>query len=903
MESLGTLLKRYRLAAGWTQAELAERAGLSVYSISNLERAVALTPRKDTVVLLANALGLSPEEQAALIAAIQRTRSTSAFAVATESTPGATFPITASTATGATTSMPSHSASYHLPAPPRPLLGRAREAQEACTLLPQRQARLLTLAGPAGVGKTHLALVVAREMLDVYADGCWFVSLAPLNDPQFVVPRIIQTLGLSERGTLEPLEQLQAHLRDKQVLLVLDNFEQVAAAASQVAELLSTCPGLAIMVTSRAVLRVRGEQVFQVSPLALPDAHQQTSVETLAQVPSVALFVACARAVAPHFILSAKHASAVAAICRRLDGLPLAIELAASWLRLLTPQTLLARLEHRLPLLIGGPLDLPAHQRTLQDTLAWSYDLLPVDARTLFRRLGAFADGCALDDVEAVCNTLSSATAGADDAELVEEAPLLDRLSILVDHHLLRPALDGETATPRFAMLETIREYAVMALEASGEAEAVRQAHTNHYLRLAETARSHLRGPDAENWLARLREQHDNFRMALQWLSTRGKVTAGLRLAGALWRYWYLRGTLSEGRRWLEYFLSQDVDAVDGMGERAGSREDVHDGADVRALALHGMGVLCALQGAYDQATATYEEALTYRRALGDRQGIAATLNNLGSLTLQLGAYVRAETLLAEALAIKRELGDQRGIASSLGALASVALYRGDYDGAERLNHEAITVCRAVGDQHDLASALNDLANVAYFRGECDRARGLCEQSLALLRDRSFPVGEAFALATLGSVAWAQGDYDRATSLLQQCLALRDTLGQVWGAAEARMLLGRVECFCGAYADAEAHCREAFATYVRLGAQRDLAECLEALAIIAAAQGRVKQGARRWGAADTLRASIGAPLPPVERGIYAPTLAAMRAALGEVCYKASHTEGGMLSPEYILADL
>lgn len=880
---LGTLLLRYRTAAGLTQEELANRAGLSERALGKIERGELRAPRASTLTLLTGALELNTEQTRALRLAAYGTVTVSAA------------PSSEGSASGA------------LPSPPTPLLGREHEVGALCDLLAGDDAhRLITLVGPGGVGKTRLALEVARAAAHAFADGVCFVPLASVREPRLLPATIAEALGVREAETtsVSMAATICAHLRDRTLLLLIDNCEHLADATPIIAELLAACPLLSVLATSRAPLRLRGEWLFEVEPLALPEDERAAgdregwavSLSELARAPAVALFLARARAARPDLELTSAALRATVAICRRLDCLPLAIELAAARCQTLSPQAMLARLEERLPFLVSGPHDLPARQRTLRDTLAWSYELLPPDARILFLRLGAFADGCALNDIEALYDTI--------DAQ-ADAAPVLDSLSTLIDHHLLRRAPDSVDATPRFAMLETVREYAVTLLNASEETLGVRRAHAEHYLALAEATQPQLRGPDSEDALRRLREQVENFRLALAWLESSGEVVASLRLAGALWRFWYMLGTLSEGRSWLERVLSQDgapdiKDATDG----ADAVDAVDAGSDIaatygaaRALALHGMAVLCAVQGDYAQATVAYEATLTLRRALGDQRGTAATLTNLGSLTLQRGVYPRAEALLTEALALKRALDDQRGIASSLGALASVALQRGDYDRAEQLNREAVETCQRIGDPHELASALNDLANVAYRKGACASARALGEQGLLLLRDGSFPVVEAFLLATLGSVAWAQGEYDRATTLLERCLAVRVDVGQVWGAAEARMLLGRVECFRGLYQAAETHCHDAFTIFSRLGAPRDMAECLEALAAIAAGQGQAERGAWLWGAAEAVRTSIGAPLPPVERTIYTPVLTQIRVVLGSARYATLLVEGGTLSPK------
>ena len=453
-----------------------------------------------------------------------------------------------------------------LAAPPTRLVGREAELARAAALLRPDGARVVTLTGPPGVGKTRLAVELARRLGAAYPDGVCLVALAPLSDPALVLPAVAAALGVPDGGAIPLPDAVAGRLAGKRPLLVLDNCEHLPEAAPAVADLVGRCPGLTVLATSRAPLRLRGEQEFSVPPLALPDATPGPGAARAAveACPSVALFLERARDARPDLELGDADLAAVAALCRRLDGLPLALELAAARVKVLPPRALLARMEAALPLLTGGPRDLPARQRTLRDALAWSYDLLAEEERAVFRRLGVFAGGFDLDAVAALCPAPGT----------------LDVLARLVDHSLVRVggAADGE---PRFVLLETVREYALDRLAERGEADAVRRAHARHFAALAEAAAAALHGPRQAPWLDRLEREHANFRAALRWALDGGEAGLGLRLGAALWWFWFVRGRWSEGLAWLEALLALPA----GAGGAA-------DDAKIRSRALTGAGWL-----------------------------------------------------------------------------------------------------------------------------------------------------------------------------------------------------------------------------------------------------------------------------------------------------------------------
>jgi predicted ATPase len=445
----------------------------------------------------------------------------------------------------------------NLPAQPTPLIGREREVADVTALLRRGDVRLVTLTGPGGTGKTRLGFQIAAELLDDFAEGTYFVDLAPISDPDLVASVIAQTLGARETGGRPLVELLNTYLREKHLLLLLDNFEQVLSAAPLVAGLLAAAPRLKVLVTSREVLHLRSEKEFPVPPLELPDPQHPKEIETLSQYAAVQLFIARALDVKPDFAVTNQNAPALAEVCARLDGLPLALELAAARIKLFSPEALLARLNSRLAVLTGGPRDLPERQQTLRNTIEWSYNLLDAGEQTLFRRLSIFVGGCTGDAVEAVCNP---------DGDLPLE--VIDRLAALLDKSLLKQ-LEGSDGAPRFMMLETIREYALERLAASGETEVLRRRHAECFLALAETAEPQFHGSDQRLWLDRIEIEHDNLRAALAWSLEGQRATPqspddqlrsalGLRLAAALWQFWDRRGYAPEGRRWLERTLAAD---------------------------------------------------------------------------------------------------------------------------------------------------------------------------------------------------------------------------------------------------------------------------------------------------------------------------------------------------------
>jgi predicted ATPase/DNA-binding SARP family transcriptional activator len=644
----------------------------------------------------------------------------------------------------------------NLPVPVTPLVGRRRELASLAQLLLQPDVRLVTLTGPAGAGKTRLGLELAAGLIEQFRHGVWFVALAPLSDPDRVLPAIARALGVREEAR-EPLgERLKAHLRERRMLLLLDNFEQIAGTVSDLGELLAVSPGLKVLATSRAPLRLAAEHEFPVSPLDLPEPSQMRDPEAVARSEAVALFVERASAIKHDFRLTDENASAVAGICVALDGLPLAIELAAARLRLLPPQALLARLGQRLKLLTGGARDLPARQQTLRGALEWSYQLLEEPEQRLFGRLAVFVGGCSLEAVEAVC--VPGGELGID---------VLDGLTSLVEKSLLREreGLDGE---PRFWMLATIREYALECLQESGDEQAIRRRQAEHYLVLLESASPGLRaGAGQIGSLVRLDLEYENIRAALAWAVDRAPGDVSLAMAAALSHYWWTRGYLSEGRLWLQQVLAG-----------SGSKLPV-----VRAEALSGAGQLAQAQHDYDDALALYEESLAIRRDLGDQREVARSLHDLGWLRLHQGGYADARALLEESLATRRTLGDELP-GPTVNNLGIVAFYEGDLARADELFGEYLKLSRRTDDARGVASALMNLGLVAVYRGDLEAAVAQSEEGLARFRDLGSPGGIADGLDNLGRAMVELGRPDRARELFLESIEISARLGDRWGIAE-----------------------------------------------------------------------------------------------------------------------
>jgi len=756
----------------------------------------------------------------------------------------------------------------NLPAQTTPLIGREQEIRAVKEKLSETKVRLLTLTGVGGTGKTRLALQVAAEMMDDFEYGVFFVQLAALSDATVVLPTIAQVLGVVEAGSKPLKDLLQDHLRDKQMLLVLDNFEQVIESASAVSDLLAAASRLKIMVTSRESLQLSGEYVYPVPTLTVPDPKRMPSLAALTQYEAVALFIDRALMVKPSFSVTNESAPAIAEICYQLDGLPLAIELAAARVRVLPPSQMLAELGDRLRFLRGGARDRPARQQTLRGAIDWSYDLLVPEEQTLFRRLAVFAGGCTLGAIERVCNA--------------EHDPnVLERTESLVAKNLLKQTeVNGEL---RVAMLETIREYAAERLHSASDEDQVRDAHRVHFLAFVEEARPQLFGANQASWLQRLEEEYDNLRAALEYSLTGPDSEGSLRFCGGLGRLWWTRGHLSEGRNWCARALGKP-------GERTLARAD----------ALGTAGALAYHQGDYSVAREQHGESLAIRRELGDRKGVASALNWLGNVALAQEDQASAQTLYEENLAIQRELGDPVQIAGALNNLGMLAWVRGNLTVARDLLEETLCMVRELGDRNGVAGTQGNLGGMALDQGDVATAQARFEECLAIGRELGDKFGIAKSLSSLGSVASERGDFALAWTLSEESLAMSRELGNQPAVADSLRILGDVTYEQGEYPTSRLLFEESLITWRKFGNKRGVWQSLLGLAALNSVGSSVLRAARIWGAAERLWEEIGSPGPPlpIDGPRYDRRVSAARAIVGnDAIFDQAWSEGREMSIE------
>jgi predicted ATPase/DNA-binding XRE family transcriptional regulator len=887
--SFGELLRAYRRQAGLTQEELADRAELSVRGLRYLE-GEARRPHVGTIRRIGDALSLTDAERSRLVTAAAAGSGWSVL-------------------TGGKADRPELEGDEELPPSnlsdePTPFIGREREVAAVVELLQESRARLVTLTGPGGTGKTRLARRVGATLRPEFWDGVYLVLLDSLADAALVPAAIAGTLGVRAAPGSDLLDTLRGYLETKRLLLILDNFEHLIDASPVVASLLDASRTLRILVTSRTPLRLLREHELPVPPLAVPDREATASADTLAQNEAVALFAERAAAVKPGFAVTAANAPAIAGICLRVDGLPLAIELAAARIRVLPPDALLSRLNQSLGLLTGGGADRPARHQTLRAAIDWSYQLLEPGEQALLRRLAVFAGGWTLDAAEAVCS-----------GDGLSGEEVLDRLDGLLQRSLVAAEERGESQ--RFRMLETIRQFAAEKLSLGDDEPMVRRRHAEYFRGMAEAVQRQLTGPESGSAAARLRAEIDNLRAALRWTQAANQAELGLRLAGSLWRFWISTGLSAEGLRrltelldlepnesvpaavradalyaagCLSYSLSEPEQAQRfyerslrlrrGLGDRSGQAE-----------ALNGLGVANMDLGKYDQATRWLEESVRLRQETGDRAGSHAPLNNLANIARYRGAYSRALRLYEEALEIQEEMGSAAAVANTLHNLAGVAQDQGDYQRAAALMKRCLELSREAGSRENLANALNskgahelergqleqaaatleeslelsrssgdsfteamaivNLAEIALFRGDLSGAKTLAERVLAMSQQRGYQRGQAFALFTLSDVARLSGDFDRAAQLLAACTTLREGMGDA---------LGQVVT-------------------------------LELRARLSASRGDSQNAVRYYGMADARRAAMGTPVPPIYRPEQERNLADLRVRLGPDTFETLWQQG------------
>ena len=720
--SFGSLLRRYRAATGLSQDELAERAELSVRGLRYLERDLR-RPYRDTVQRLAGALFLSPAERALLSAAAR---------------PAA---------------MPQSDAAMgpaNVPIPAGPLIGRERELREVVDLFHRDGVRLVTLTGSGGVGKTRLAMGVATELKPAFRHDTAWVPLVEVDDWKLVPSVVARGLGLSLTGSREPPEAVTAWLRTRHLLLLLDNFEHVAAAAAFISKLLEDCPHLKVLVTSRVPLRIRGEQEFPVAPLRVPGLASNESVYAIAANPAVDLFLRRAQAVKPEFVLSEANAAAVAAICRKLEGLPLAIELAAARIRVLPPAAMLNRLDYRLAFLTGGGPDLPLRQRTMRAAIAWSHALLSEPEQLLLRRLAVFAGSSDFQAIEAVCQPTTDL-----------ETSILDVIESLHQSSLVRLD-DAAEDEPRFSMLETVREYAREQLDACRETELIRQRHAEYFLLLAESAAKEPHAPAQTAGLHVLGAHHDNLRAALTWCIETNATELGLRLGGSLWQFWYIRGYATEGRMHLAKLLQLP-------GAERTKRP--------RAGALLGAGQLAHSQGDYTSARTLLTESVALYRDVDDQYGVAAALLATGFCARVQEDDIAAQKLLHEALHLSRSIGYDFITAASLHHLGMVAVAQDDVLVAASLLEDSLERYRELGISRNIAQVYLTLADLNMGDGDRTRAYTCLQNALELMLEVGEKLGVPHALDSYAQLAFEEGRADRAARLAGAGAGLRESIG------------------------------------------------------------------------------------------------------------------------------
>lgn len=838
-------VKRRRKALGLTQAALAVQVTYSVEMIGHVERGLD-RPSPELTDHLARVLEVPPEEHAEFVRVAR---------LPTPTLADGALPLR-------------RHLRLRIPGlPATPLIDRADELTLVRQLLGLPAQRLVTITGPAGVGKTRLAMAVAQELEATYPDGVFWVALVSLRDPLLVLNEVAQTLGIKETGGQPLLDVLQTTLWDQQILLVLDNCEQVEGLSSVIAGLLAA-PGLQILCTSRKRLRVRGEQQVVLAPLPVPPVPPITApleIEDLRTYPALALFLARAQETSPDFALDAGNAAAVAQICAALDGLPLALELAAVRIRVLPPAAMLARLHERLAWLVGGPEDLPAHQQTLAGALAWSYDLLSSDQQLLFRRLSAFAGGFTLAAAEAICANL-----GGLDTDTLSAITDLNEWSLV--YRISEPATE-----PRYAMLEIIHEHAASCLEESGEAAQLRCAHLEFYLSLAEKARAMASTVGAGAWLDRLADEQANFRAALDWgISSQGDPEAAGKLAATLGWFWETRGYWQEGRHWFKRLLGK----VDHISDRLA--------AQLRYYA----GRFAYLQGDYASAGQLLEESLALSRAQEDISTEIQALNSLGWIAYSQCDYPRARHFYAQSLTLCRAMGEPLATATVLNVLGGITSGLGDQITAEQLLQESLSLRREQGDRQGIARSLNGLGLVAQQRDEPARARQLFLDSLDLFRDLGDRLGVAMALNNLGWLCLAEGQPEQGQVCLAEALDLAREMGSAWCIMQALCYLGWVALEQGTPAEAAQLIQESLTMAQAQGMKQGMILCHLGLSQAALITKYPVNAATHLRAAEQLRQETGFSSGPFERRIATELQQAVQSHLSPLTTQATHFSQG-----------
>ncbi|MGB3306272.1 MAG: tetratricopeptide repeat protein [Thermomicrobiales bacterium] len=751
----------------------------------------------------------------------------------------------------------------HLPHPLTPLVGRSDEVERVFGLLHSSPYRLVTLTGPGGVGKTRLALHVASSLTREFSDGVFFIPLAPIDDPSLVLPTIGQVLGIHDVAVADTHfpQRLANLLQDRRLLLVLDNFEQVIPAGPEISGLLGACPHLKALITSQSPLYVEGEQLFPLLPLPTP--RGESSTEDILRTDAVNLFVQRARAVVPNLDLGPAHVATIAAICRQLDGLPLALELAAARMNILSPEALLARLSNRLQVLTGDRRDVPDRLRTMRQAIAWSYDLLTPDEQELFCQLSVFAGGIPIEAVEAI---YTQSGKGEDSA--------LDAVSRLVDHSLLR-LTTGPKGDVRFLMLETLRDFGLEQVKLAGAEGRARAAHAEYYRRLAESVEPHLTGAGQHSAFDQLEAEWDNLRAALDWSLAAGTPRIALEVCARIWRFWSVRGLATEGRIWMQRTLAANED----------------DRSPLRVAALLAAGHLAEDQNDLDTALDHLEQSLALARAIGDDPGITRALAGIGMVYHDRSDFSRALAMHQESRRVALAIGDDRSVAVAAGNIAAVCYFRGDYDRAAHYWEECRRIVAAQGDTQGEAMTTSNLGALALDRGDFDRARDLLERSLSLQRELGDRRATAFTLTNLAEAWFRLDDLAMASQLYTEAMAIFRETGDPRSEAIVLTGMARLALAQGDCASAAAMIAESIAELARIGDATGGVEGIELLANVAVACGAHEDAATLFGATDAIRKEIDAPARGCLRSENEQVRAAAIRALGDDAFAVAHQAG------------